>query len=152
MKHRSALLLGFLNIFLLATAPAPAATLVWNPVAGATGYRVRLGTNSGVYQVTNQVAAGVTNFPMVGLAPGAYFATVVALSTNGVAVVPPGVEGAPSIEAQFFVLPAPIIRLESRIESAPTLDGPWQEEAAARAFVLAPDPSRFYRSRLEASP
>ncbi len=81
-----------LCFLLLGAAPASAATLnlAWDPSAGATGYRIRYGTQSGQYIYTAN-AGNQTSMQIGGLVDGtAYYFVVVAFNNGG--------ESGPSME------------------------------------------------------
>ena len=143
-------LLALLPLLLLSFS-AWAATAIWTyPAPAPSSFRLRIGTSSGSYSMTNTIPGTATNF-VVTLPPGTYFGSIVAVVTNGAGVGPAGIEGAASNEIQFTVPEAPVLKIQSSLESAPSPAGPWQSVTNYEPVIISLEPggpARFYRGSL----
>lgn len=143
---------AILLLLLLLSTQAWAVTFYWSaPTVPVTSYRLRLGTNANVFFSTNTIAGSATNF-VIALNPDvAYFGTLTAWTTNGAGVGPAGLESLPSNEVQFVIPPAPVLRIQSSIDWAPTPAGPWEllTNSAPLIVEVPLATARFYRGILE---
>jgi len=150
MKNSKTLLCAAVSMLVLFGALADNVTISWDPplnTNGVTGYQVTVitGTTSAPVPVFQATVAGIysTQQVVTSLIPGTNY-TGTLRSMSG-----PNLLSAP-LSTNFTLPSSPMnLRINSTMQQSATPYGPWEDVTNLTIEVVATNPRKFYRSKLD---
>jgi hypothetical protein len=136
----------FLSLLLLVRASAQDVEVLWDipiPTNGVTGYQITLaiGTNQ-PFRTNVLTGITVTSNSWTGLLIGTNYTTTVRSVAGSLLSNP--------VSTNFVTPAVPAnLRLRSAMQSSPSPTGPWLDVTQQVTEIVAADPNKFYRTRLD---